>query len=478
MYDINSNKMNKTLLISSALMTYAGSIVAQNALPNIVVFVADDAGKDFGCYGVPEAETPNIDRLRGTGMLIRNAFVTSPQSSPSRISMMTGQFAHTLRCEDLATPIPDGTCMIPNYIKKNGYYTGAMLKTHWGEAGTKQFDFYFNGKSALYSQPYMTADNLFFKKYNDFLDDTKGRPFFLWVAFNDPHRPYKQEHTAAVHSMETVEVPAHYVDTERTRQDIADYLDEIHRMDQHVGFMIQELGKRKLMENTVIIFVSDNGLPFIKAKGFVYEGGIEVPMIVSWPGVVEPGSEHSNGLISLIDMAPTILDICGVEKPARMYGESLVPILRDSQSKGRGIVFAERNHHDTEEYIRCIRTEKYKLIYNAYTSRLPGIAADVAKSDSWHDLLDAKMNGTLTPIQSQYFTLPRPGIELYDLEKDPMEYDNLAYQREYQGIITELLKKLRTWQEETSDRDYWEHEKPDMVDRVTGMPLRPYKSFE
>lgn len=104
--------------------------------------------------------------------------------------------------------------------------------------------------------------------------------------------------------------------------------------------------------------------------------------------------------------------------------------------------------------------------------------ADIARSDSWHDLLDARMNNTLTRIQAQYYTFPRPAIELYDLESDPNEQDNLAYKREYQDIISALLDKLREWQKETSDRESWEHEKSDAVDRLTGMPLMPFKRMK
>ena len=139
---------------------------AEKTKPNVVVFIADDAGKDFGCYGNTIVRTPNIDKLSRTGILIRNAFVTAPQSSPSRIAMMTGMYGHTLGVEDLGTPIEDGTRMIPWYIRQNGYYTGAMLKTHWGEAGTKQFDFYYNGRNEIYSEPYLTENNRFFKKYS------------------------------------------------------------------------------------------------------------------------------------------------------------------------------------------------------------------------------------------------------------------------------------------------------------------------
>ena len=448
---------------------------AEKTKPNVVVFIADDAGKDFGCYGNTIVRTPNIDKLSRTGILIRNAFVTAPQSSPSRIAMMTGMYGHTLGVEDLGTPIEDGTRMIPWYIRQNGYYTGAMLKTHWGEAGTKQFDFYYNGRNEIYSEPYLTENNRFFKKYSEFLDNAGKSPFFLWVGFIDPHRPYKEAHIDAVHDPSEVDVPPYCVNGEGTREDFAGYYDEIHRLDQHVGLMIKELEERSLLDNTVIIFMSDNGLPFIRGKAFLYDKGIEIPMIVSWPGHIEAGTEYSNGLVSTIDIAPTILDICGSDIPENMFGQSLLPLFLNPGLEGRKEIYAERNFHDNEDYIRCIRTSKYKLIYNAYPYKLPGISADMTKSAAWWELMEAKHSGTLTHAQSQFFTFPRPSIELYDLDADPWELNNLAYDGDYVDIVRELLAKLRKWQKNTHDTDYWEKEKTDNVDRVTGMPLIPLK---
>ena len=468
--------MNEKIMLMAAAAVFAtGKAVAKEDKPNVLVFIADDSGKDFGCYGNTVVQTPHIDKLRASGLLIRNAFVTTPQSSPSRIAMMTGMYGHTLGVEDLGTPIEPGTRMIPSYIKENGYYTGAMLKTHWGDVGTKQFDFYFNGRNDIYSEPYMTSGNKFFKKYEEFLDRAADKPFFLWCAFIDPHRPYREPHTEAVHKASDVAVPPYCVDGEATRQDFADYYDEIHRLDQHVGFMLEELERRGLRENTVVIFLSDNGLPFIRGKAFLYDKGIETPMIVSWPGHVKAGSEHSSGLVSTIDMAPTILDLCGVSVPSQMYGKSLKPLFLNPDLPGRSEIYAERNYHDNEDYMRCIRTEKYKLIYNAYPYQLPGISADMNKSGTWWDLMAAKKNGQLTEAQSRFFVFPRPSIELYDLEADPLELNNLAYDGNYVEVVRDLLSKLRKWQKDTQDTDYWEKERMDNVDRVTGMPLMPLK---
>ena len=441
----------------------------------MIVFVADDAGKDFGCYGNPHVKTPHIDRLAASGIRFDKAFVTSPQSSPSRIAMMTGQWAHTLGVEDLGTPIDDKTRMIPSYLKPEGYYTGSMLKTHWGDNGVKQFDFYYSGRDAIYSDPYMTASNPFFKKYTEFLDRKGEKPFFLWVGFIDPHRPYKEKNIKPVHDPKNVKLHPAWVDAPETRQDIADYYDEIHRLDQHIGFMLAELEKRGEMENTVVFFLSDNGLPFIRGKAFLYDIGIESPFIVSWKGQAKAGSIHNNGMVSFIDIAPTVLDIAGIAKPAEMYGQSIVPLIQDSSKPGRKEIYAERNYHDTEDYARCIRTERYKLIFNAYPYKLAPITGDMNKAPSWWEIMEARREGKLTPQQASIFTFPRPQIELYDLQADPGEFTNLADRGENVNLVRDLLGRIRKWQKATDDKDWWEKEREDNIDRSNGMPILPLK---
>lgn len=445
--------------------------VLQKKKPNIIVFIADDASPDFGCYGNKYVKTPNIDQLAAKGVQFNNAFVTAPQSSPSRISMMTGVFAHTLGVEDLHTPIDDKTRMIPSYLKEAGYYTGCLLKTHWGDFGTKQFDFSFSNNKDLYYESYMTSTNKFFLQYRKFLDQAGNKPFFMWVGFIDPHRPYKEPQTKNVHQPDQVVLPPTFVDGPGSREDIVDYYNEIHRLDQHVGFMLAELERRGVSDNTVVIFLSDNGMPFQRAKGFLYDSGTRIPLIVSWPGVTKEGSKHNNGLVSGVDMAPTLLDIAGITVPETMYGKSFLPLIKDPAARGNEAIFTERNWHNTEEYCRSIRTEKYKLIYNGFPNTLAAIIADMRQSPAWYELLDGKRAGTLNPAQSQLFQFPRPTVELYDVVNDPYELNNLAGKAEYLKTAMSLMKQLLDWQKATKDTKPGDRMKEDDTDRMSGFPI-------
>jgi arylsulfatase A-like enzyme len=158
----------------------------------------------------------------------------------------------------------------------------------------------------------VTKNNPALLRYSDFIGKNKEQPFFLWVGFIEPHRPYQTIKNVQQNDPDKVIVAPYYMDDPSTRRDIADYYDEISRMDRHIGVMMDELERLKLLDNTIIIFLSDNGMPFPRAKGTLYDAGIRTPLLFSWKGKIKPGSAHQNGLISTVDLAPTILDLAGI----------------------------------------------------------------------------------------------------------------------------------------------------------------------
>ena len=463
------NTCFNSLLIFSGVLGSGNLLFAQEK-PNIVVFIADDAGMDFGCYGNLAIKTPNIDRIAKQGVRFQNAFLTSPQSSPSRTSMMTGMFAHTIGTEDLHMPIDESTRMMPSYFKEAGYFTGSMLKTHWGSNGDKQFDRMISG-TYLPNGGDLSEET--FRNYERFIDDSADHPFFLWVGFHDCHRPYFRDVCPQENDPSRVKVPPYLVDGADTRRDLADYYDEITRMDGHIGRMISVLEKKKLMENTIIVFLSDNGMPFPRCKGSLYDSGIQTPLVFMWRGMIPENKVHSNGLVSTVDLAATLLDFAGVRMDECVYSKSFRKLLFDPTLRGRDYIFSERNWHDTDEYIRCIRTENIKLIYNAYYDIPHGTAMDLSSSLSWFELKQNQRNGTLKPEQSQIFVAPRAMVEIYDLKKDPNELENVADRLPYAVDCKKLAKLLVEWQKETKDHPWWKRRRPDQNDRVTGFPIFP-----
>lgn len=427
-------------------------LTGPNSRPNILVLIADDAGwKDFGCYGHPTIKTPNIDKLAEMGLKFNNAFLTTSSCSPSRTSILAGKYAHSIGTEDMHVPLPDSVNFLPHYLRADGYFTGNMLKTHYGPNGEKQFDWYSNK----------------LQDFGKFLDSAGDAPFFMWTGFKDPHRPYDLNQYKIPFDPAKVVVPSYMVDTHETRQDLANYYSEIMRLDEHIGWMIAELKKRNLDDNTLVIFLSDNGAPFPRAKGTLYDSGIGTPFIFNWPRKISGGRVY-NDLISAIDLAPTVLEIAGIDSPSDMQGKSLVPVIEDKEGFSRPFAFSERNWHGADEHIRSVRNLRYKLITNEFEDVPFGSPSDIVESDSWQDLYRRKQSGNLTGVQGMLFRHPRPAREFYDLKTDPDETKNLADDPRYAEVVAQFDSALQEWQRVTNDVREDQHPKEDKTNRFTG----------
>ena len=419
--------------------------------PNVVILLADDVDwKDFGCYGNDAIRTPEIDDLAKTGLLFQNAFLTTSSCSPTRISVLTGKYPHATGAEDLHMPLPADEVFISSYLQEAGYHTGHMQKTHYGPNGDKQFQWYSKGSDI-----------------RPFIKEAGEKPFFLWVGFRDAHRPYKPNAVDPPHDPAKVKVPPYLADTPETRADLALYYDEITHMDEQIGDMKKALAEAGESENTLIIFFSDNGRPFPRAKGTAYDSGLGTPLVMSWPKMIKPSQTHA-GLASVVDLAPTVLAAAGVPVPKQMQGRSMLPILKNPKLPGHKMVFGERNWHNADEHIRCVRTDRYKLIRNAYLDQPLGNPADCSMSPSWDSLLKLKAKGELTPEQAQLFVAPRPALELYDLRQDPWEFNNLASDPNFAEEITKLGAALDHWEAETGDFPAEKRRRGDNVNRETG----------
>jgi N-sulfoglucosamine sulfohydrolase len=453
-------------LAGSALLTATVSAQPVAALgqkpddsrPNIIVFVGDDLGwRDTGPYGNAFIRTPNIDRLARSGLRVRYAFGTTPQCSPSRISTLTGKYAHAVGAEDLHTPLPERQRILPSLLQEQGYFTGHMAKTHYGPSAEEQFQWY-----APRIGEALPA----------FLDSAGTRPFFLWVGFHEPHRPYATG-AAGGHLPTRVAVPPHLADTRATREDLALYYDAIGRMDGQIGRVLAELERRKLVANTLVVFLSDNGAPFPREKGTLYDSGTRTPLIFSWPGRIRAGSLYDRGLVTTVDLAPTLLELAGAAPPETMQGASFRTMLtQPGPYTGRTYVFSERNWHDCDEHQRAVRTRRFKLIRtDAYTALPLCTAADIGASASFQALRARAKAGRLTPAQRRLFEAPRARLELYDLAADPWEVRNLAGDPAHTKTVRELAAVLQEWMEQSGDFPAAYRVRDDNTDRVTGIPF-------
>jgi arylsulfatase A-like enzyme len=266
-------------------------------------------------------------------------------------------------------------------------------------------------------------------------------------------------------------VPPHLADTPETRGDLARYYDAIGRMDRQIGAMLAELERRGLRDRTLVVFLSDNGAPFPREKGTLYDSGTRTPLILSWPGVIPGGTRYHRGMVSTIDLAPTILELAGAERPEEMQGQGFRQLIAAPASYvGRDAVFTERNWHDCDEHQRAIRTSRFKLIRtDAYTGLPLCSAADIGGSPSFLALRSLQKAGRLTAAQRALFQSPRPQLELYDLKADPWELRNVADQPAYAREVRELAQALQRWSEQSDDFPAAYRVRDDNTDRLTGV---------
>lgn len=448
--------------------------------PNLILIIADDmAWDDCGAYGHPSIRTPNIDRLAKEGMLFTHAFLTTSSCSPSRASIITGTYPHQTDAEQLHWPLPGDRTTFVEKLKANGYWTAAAGKWHLGEAVRDRFDYIAAASTAGFvlqsgndNQPKTGTENDG-SGCQQWLPTLQKRPadqpFFLWLAAVDPHRPYHENIVEHPHTAEDIVLPPYLPDNEAVRKDFALYYDEIHRMDDYIGQVLEELDRSGLAKNTVVLFISDNGRAFPREKTTLYDGGIKTPWLVRWPQKVAAGSV-TDALVSAVDIAPTFLQLAGVEVGANFLGKDFSSVLQDASTEINEYVFAEDHWHDFEDYGRAVRNQRYKLIRNYYPDLANTPPADALRSPTFQYMREQQAAGTLTLDQQACFLAPRAQEELYDLQNDPYELDNKINDPDLATTVEALRKALAEFRARTVDT-LPTRRTPDEFTRDTGQPL-------
>jgi len=429
--------LSRRSLVKSGLAVAAPAVArAQARAPNLVFLISDDhSHHDLGCYGNSVVHTPNLDRMAREGMRFENCFVTSPQCSPNRSSIFTGCAPHTTATSRLHTPLPPWEATFLEPLKQRGYFVGAFRKVHQGKEFDRRWDFYGDRQTP-------------FERFFDAAP--AGRPFFLHVGFTDPHRPYRPGFFSPPHDPAKIRVPRFLPDTPEVRQDLAHYLDAIARMDGECGQIFELLRARGLAENTLVIFTGDNGMPFPRAKGTCYDPGIRVPLLAWWGGRIAAGAVRRE-LIAHVDLPVTWLEAAGLEKPRKMQGRGFLDLLLGKPHQPRTEVCSERNWHDNFDPIRSVRTERYKLIFNAAPHFPYRPAWDLADSPTWKAYQLAARQGKLEAHHRPLLDPARPVLELYDLQNDPDEFHNLATSPAHREVFEDLKRRLSNWMHDTYD---------------------------
>ena len=266
-------------------------------------------------------------------------------------------------------------------------------------------------------------------------------------------------------------VPPYLPDTPEVRADLALYYDEISRLDRFVGEVMDEIDRQGVANNTLVLFLSDNGRPFPRCKTTLYDSGCRTPLLARWPvGGVRAGSA-TGSLVSTIDIAPTLLGLAGAAVPAVVQGRGFAPLLRDPTVKHRDFVFLEKNWHDFDDHARAVRSARFRYVRNGYPDVPMTPPADAVRSPTFQTMLLLFDAGKLPPEQRTCFTTPRPVEELYDLDADPHELRNVIGDPRHAEALRVHRVALDGWVKETDDR-VPAARTPDGFDRRTGRPVK------
>ncbi len=469
-----NDRSSRTGWIATLAFAFVGFVAftspaTETRPPNILVILSDDHSKPhLGCYSNPDIRTPNLDRFAAQGMRFDRAYVACPQCVPSRAAILTGRSPVRIQMTRFSAPLPLDVRVFPEYLRERGYFTGVAGRNYHLDGSAKMpsetADVFERHGLKTFSKRFD-----FVNKENDpkvvgvfqqFLDKVPaGSPFFLQLGFKDPHRPLDTNAIAQPHNPAKLTLPPHYPDTPKVRADFANYYDEIARFDGYFGEVMAVLTARGLESNTLVLFMGDNGASQLRGKGTLYEFGVNVPLLMRWPGKIKPGTTTPE-LISGEDLAPTLLAAAGITAPGEMTGKSFLKLLLGESFAGRKHAFSERGSHSSGlpqssaafDLGRCVVTARHKFIYNALW-QLPYTPVDFNSQPFWKELRKLNEEGKLPAKLSKiYFSPTRPMFELYDLERDPSEMENLAGRAEVAAIEKELKAALQEWM--ILERDY------------------------
>jgi arylsulfatase A-like enzyme len=445
---------SRLLLLLTAvlpLLPCAGVSAASPAAPrpNILWLIAEDFGPHLGCYGTKEVSTPNLDRLAAEGVRYTRFFTTAPVCSPSRSAFMTGMYqtaigAHQHRSHrDDGYQLPKGVRVLTDWFRDAGYFTANVRHMpepiKWKGSAKTDWNFAYSGK------PFDS----------DRWSDLKtNQPFFAQINFQETHRAFRAPRHA---DPAKVELPPWSPDHPIAREDMAKYLDAATELDRKIGIALMQLEIDGLADNTVVVFFGDNGEAQVRSKQFCYESGLRVPLIIRWPKNF-PAPKHfvpgsvDDRLLMAIDLAPTMLDLAGVKKPAKMQGQTF---LGRRASRPRDYVFGARDRCDETVFrFRTVRDSRYRYIRN-FTPERPFLQANEYKEKSypvWNLLKELNAAGKLTPVQAALCAPSMPAEELYDLETDPHEAANLAGSLHHWKALQRLRRELDKWIKDSNDQ--------------------------
>lgn len=415
--------------------------------PNIVFLTCEDTSPNLGCYGDPDAITPNLDKLAAQGARFTRAFSHAPVCAPSRSGIITGMYPTTMGSHHMRSKLTKAPPMFTEYLRKAGYQVA------WPAGAGGKTDFNFDApkgwsdETADWTKKPEVLKPPFFAVYNvTVTHESQAR------AGEDAYRKnVARLKPAEIRDRSKVKLPPYYPDTPAVRECVGKYHDNVTAMDYTMGDILKMLDDRKLSDNTVVVFYGDHGWGLSRGKRWPYDSGLRVPLLVRWPGKVKPGSVRDD-LTCFLDLAPTVLSLASADVPPHMQGRVF---LGDKTQPAPKYVFAARDRMDeTFDRVRSVRGERYRYVRN-FHPELPymqyiNYMDEMPIMKDWRRLA---FEGALNKTQMLFWSRTKPKEELYDLGKDPFEINNLAdaESAEIQKVRKEMSDALDKWIVDTKD---------------------------
>lgn len=474
------------LLPGLSVRTAAANQPTQQPL-NLLLITADDLGIQLGCYGDAQARTPRLDQFAKTARRFEVAWVAQASCSPSRSAMLSGLYPHANGQYGLANALKNNPPerkfhlhddvqkrTVPHLLKPAGYFTGCIGKLHVNPESS--FDFDFRGRDGFGSRDVRRQAEL----TREFLQQADQRPWFLMANVFDPHVQAVFEgrrRTGKTFFPDRVKdlppeprsaddfqpFPFQQIEADRMMERVAGYYNCVERADAGIGMILDAVEASGQSDRTVLIIMGDHGPPVGRGKTTCYEAGLRVPFLVRWPGLSSPGS--STALVSAVDIVPTFLDAAGLAAPDDLHGRSLRPVLASDDAEWRTELFAEFQFHGERPYFprRCVRTDRFKLIHNPNAQQSqPSPSVDGCPAPSLAKQLPADS------IVRQAFERMQqpPEWELYDLQADPWEWQNLAEDSQHRDTLQQLQLSLMKWRQGTNDPFLSDESATNLMERI------------
>lgn len=434
--------IKRIVLISLVIVLLPHYLVAKNPRPNIIWIIVEDMSPNFGYNGETLITTPNVDKLANEGVIFNRAYISAPVCSACRSALITGMYQTSIGAQNHRSYkggnkifLPEGIKTIPEYFRENGYYVTNqyLMKNSWDRKGKEDYNFMYISEDLYHGL--------------DWNGREEGQPFFAQIHLQGGKN--RKVELPTMVDPDQVILPPHYPNDPVLREDWAEYLNSVKEVDNSVGRIFERLKKENLLENTVVIFITDHGISHARGKQFCYEEGIHIPMIIWGESYVGKGIRDE--LVSHIDIAATSMYLAGIPIPSYMESQPLW----GKDATPRDYVISARDRCDeTVDHIRSVRKGDYLYIRN-YLNERPLLQPNVYKDhkDILIRLREMHEEGMLNSLQEELlFSSERPREELYNVALDKYQYVNLASDPNMQKQLQEMRSILASWEEETKDQ--------------------------